>query len=328
MSNVGCGDDVVPLEQDVTVEDGNFGPVDHAPRLVGVDLFCGMGGFHVAARHHAIDIVFSCDIDKAACEAYRLNFDIEPDGDIEDSKSRVPDHDILMAGFPCQPFSIIGNRGGLEDPRGALVFDVVDIADMWLPRAIVLENVKQFSTHDEGRTLERVKAMFEDLGYEVDSRVLNALDFGLPQKRERTIVVGLLDGLSDFSWPEGVGGYAPLETILEPNVPPQYFASRTIRTKRRERHTSAITPAVWHENKGGNVSSHPFSCALRAGASYNYLLVNGERRFTEREMLRLQGFPEEYELTGSYQQARTLTGNSVPVPVISAVLRSVREAIH
>ena len=301
--------------------------LDQPVNLSGVDLFCGIGGFHLAARDNGIDIAFSCDIDEAAREAYQRNFEMEPEGDIASSKDRVPAHHILMAGFPCQSFSIIGNGGGLDDPRGALVFDVVDIAARWLPRAVVLENVKQFSTHDEGRTLERVTGMFEELGYWVDSRVLNALDFGLPQKRERTIVVGLLDGLDGFFWPEGVGGYAPLDTVLETDVAPQYIASDMIRAKRRASHTSAVTPSIWHENKGGNVSSHPFSCALRAGASYNYLLVDGERRLTVREMLRLQGFPEDYELPGSYQQARCLTGNSVPVPVISAVLQSVREAI-
>ena len=316
-----CGTDNAVLE----LETPAF--LDHPARLSGVDLFCGIGGFHLAARDRGIDIVFSCDIDEAAREAYQLNFELEPEGDISSSKYRVPAHDVLMAGFPCQPFSIIGNGGGLNDPRGALVFDVVDIAARWLPSAIVLENVKQFSTHDEGRTLERVTDEFEELGYSVDSRVLNALNFGLPQKRERTIVVGLLGGLDRFSWPEGVGEYAPLDTILENDVLPQYFASDMIRAKRRASHTAAVTPSIWHENKAGNVSSHPFSCALRAGASYNYLLVDGERRLTVREMLRLQGFPEDYELPGSYQQARFLTGNSVPVPVISAVMQSVREAI-
>ena len=316
-----CGADNAVLERETL----DF--LDHPVRLSGVDLFCGIGGFHLAARDRGIDIVFSCDINEAACEAYQLNFELEPEGDISSSKDRVPAHDVLMAGFPCQPFSIIGNGGGLNDPRGALVFHVVDIAATRLPSAIVLENVKQFSTHDEGRTLERVTGMFEELGYSVDSRVLNALDFGLPQKRERTIVVGLLGGLDRFFWPEGEREYAPLDTILENEVPPQYFASDRIRAKRRASHTSEVVPSIWHENKGGNVSSHPFSCALRAGASYNYLLVDGERRLTAREMLRLQGFPEDYELPGSYQQARYLTGNSVPVPVISAVMQSVREAI-
>ena len=315
------------VADDALLEQGTLGLLNHQVGLTGVDLFCGIGGFHLAARSHGIDIVFSCDIDEAAREVYQHNFEMEPAGDITSSKDMVPAHDVLMAGFPCQPFSIIGSGGGLDDPRGALIFDVVEIASRWLPRAVVLENVKRFSTHDGGRTLKRVTSMFAELGYDVDSRILNALDFGLPQKRERTIVVGLLDDLGGFSWPEGIGEYAPLDTILETDVSAQHFASDMIRAKRRHSHTATVTPSIWHENKGGNVSSHPFSCALRAGASYNYLLVDGERRLTVREMLRLQGFPEEYELPGSYQQARSLTGNSVPVPVISAVMQSVREAI-
>lgn len=301
---------------------------DGEERFTGVDLFCGIGGFHVAAQLNDIEVVFACDIDEAACAAYAHNFGLVPDGDIVVSKHRVLAHDVLMAGFPCQPYSVIGKRGGLQDPRGVLIFDVVDIAAEWLPRAVVLENVKQFSTHDKGRTLERVAAMFEDLGYHVDSNILNALDFGLPQKRERTIMVGLLDGFEGFSWPEGCGGYAPLNEVLEDDVDGRYFASEAIQAKRLERHTALETPAIWHENKGGNVSSHPFSCALRAGASYNYLLVDGERRLTEREMLRLQGFPERYELPGSYQQARSQTGNSVAVPVVSAVLNAVCRAMR
>ena len=297
-------------------------------RLTGVDLFCGIGGFHIAARLNEIEIVFACDIDDAARAAYEHNFGLAPDGDIVQSKRRVPEHDVLMAGFPCQPYSVIGKQGGLQDPRGALIFDVVDIVAEWLPRAVVLENVKQFSTHDKGRTLERVTAMFGGLGYDVDSKILNALDFGLPQKRERTIVVGLLDGMEGFTWPEGCGGYSPLNEVLEEDVDQRYFASNAIQAKRRERHNAQEIPAIWHENKGGNVSSHPFSCALRAGASYNYLLVDGERRLTEREMLRLQGFPEWYALPGSYQQARSQTGNSVAVPVVSAILGEVKRVLE
>ena len=124
-----------------------------------------------------------------------------------------------------------------------------------------------------------------------------------------------------------MGDYMPLSEILEEHVPATYLVSERIRHKRLAKHESPYELSIWHENKGGNVSSHPFSCALRAGASYNYLLVNGERRLTPREMLRLQGFPEWFELPGTYQQIRKQTGNAVPVPMVLAVLEQVQNGL-
>ncbi len=285
------------------------------------DMFCGIGGFHVAAARLGMECVFACDIDAEARRAYRRNFGIEPAGDItEIQPDTIPDHDVLMAGFPCQPFSIIGEMRGFEDARGTLFFNLAETIKAKRPAAVLLENVRQLSSHDKGRTLTRIIEVLEELGYRTDWRVLNALDFGLAQKRERTFIVGFRDDSVAFDWPEPVGAHPSLDTVLESEVADRYFASEHIRSKRLAKHRSEYELAIWHENKGGNVSSHPFSCALRAGASYNYLLVNGERRLTPREMLRLQGFPEWFELPGSYQQIRKQTGNAVPAPVAKAVL--------
>ncbi|MBC9868720.1 MAG: DNA (cytosine-5-)-methyltransferase [Opitutae bacterium] len=287
------------------------------------DLFCGIGGFHIAAAECGLRCVFSCDIDKEAQRAYRHNFGITPAGDItEISPESLPDHDILFAGFPCQPFSIIGAMRGFEDVRGTLFFNLAEIIAAKKPTAFLLENVRQLSTHNRGQTLERITRILTDLGYRTDWKLLNALDYGLPQKRERTFITGFLDHSIPFNWPTPFGQSFPLESLLESHVPQQYFASAAIREKRLEKHQSSLSLGIWHENKGGNVSSHPFSCALRAGASYNYLLVNGERRLTPREMLRLQGFPEWFDLPGTYQQIRKQTGNAVPVPVVKAVLEN------
>ena len=285
------------------------------------DMFCGIGGFHIAASQLDMECVFACDIDAEARRTYLHNFGIEPAGDItEIHPDSIPDHDVLMAGFPCQPFSIIGDMRGFEDVRGTLFFNLAETIEAKEPAAILLENVRQLSTHNKGRTLTRIIEVLNELGYRTDWRLLNALDFGLAQKRERTFIVGFLDHTVPFDWPTPPGEPPPLTTILESSVPDRYFASERIRRKRQLRHQSEYELAIWHENKGGNVSSHPFSCALRAGASYNYLLVNGERRLTPREMLRLQGFPEWFELPGSYQQIRKQTGNAVPAPVAKAVL--------
>ena len=289
--------------------------------LTFADMFCGIGGFHTAAADLGMSCVFACDIDSEARRAYETNFGIVPAGDITKiAPDEIPQHDILFAGFPCQPFSIIGAMRGFEDIRGNLFFDLAEIIEAKQPKAFLLENVRQLSTHHQGKTLKTIISILTQLGYQTDWKLLNALDFGLPQKRDRTIIVGFRDHSVPFNWPEPTGQLTTLEEVLEQDVSRSYFASENIRLKRQEKHQSSLELSIWHENKGGNVASHPFSCALRAGASYNYLLVNGERRLTPREMLRLQGFPEWFYLPGSYQQIRKQTGNAVPVPVARAVL--------
>ena len=296
--------------------------------LTFADLFCGIGGFHLAAADLGMACVFACDIDAAARRAYQANFGIAPAGDITAiDPAALPPHDLLLAGFPCQPFSIIGARRGFADNRGTLFFNLAEIIAAQRPSAFLLENVRQLSTHNQGKTLQRMLGILADLGYNVHWKLLNALDFGLPQKRERVFIVGFAAPAISFNWPEPVGDYIPLHRILEPEVAKSYYASPRIRHKRQEKHQSARELSIWHENKGGNIASHPYSCALRAGASYNYLLVNGERRLTPREMLRLQGFPDWFALPGSYQEIRKQTGNAVPAPMVRAVLAAMLEGL-
>ena len=288
------------------------------------DLFCGIGGFHLAAAALGLKCVYACDTDSAARDAYEANFGLRPDGDIRRaSPSDLPRFDLLCAGFPCQPFSIIGDRKGLSDPRGALFFEIVRIAKAKRPAAIVLENVKQLITLRGGQIVRRIAGDLQTLGYQVDYRVLNALDFGLPQKRERVLIVATRKRFDSFPWPTRKTPMEPLAKVLEKKPDARHFASDKVRRARRAAHKSLCRPGVWHENKGGNVSSHPFSCALRAGASHNYLLVNGERRLTPREMLRLQGFPEQFKIVCADSQTRKQAGNAVPVPLARAALRGV-----
>ncbi len=288
------------------------------------DFFCGIGGFHEAARNLDLDIVFACDIDEQVQRAYFNNYGLQPMGDITlIAPDDVPDHDLLFAGFPCQPFSIIGQRRGFSDPRGVLFFELLRFVESKQPRGIVLENVKQLSTFDKGKVLRSIEDELDGLGYTVESRVLNALDFGLPQKRERTIIVATKRPFQQFPWPTETVEMMPLKDILESDPDPKHYVSDQIRHKRAAAHKAAVTPAIWHENKGGNVSSHEWSCALRAGASYNYLLVDGERRLTPREQLRLQGFPDTWEIVCSDSETRKQTGNAVPVPMVQAVIERV-----
>jgi DNA (cytosine-5)-methyltransferase 1 len=288
-----------------------------------IDLFCGIGGFHFAAQSLGWECVLSCDIDSHAQKAYEANFNRTPVGDIcQVSASQIPDHEVLLAGFPCQPFSICGDRMGFADARGTLFFEIARIIKAKQPKAFVLENVKQLAGHDGGKTLKRILEILRNLGYVVDHKILNAVNFGLPQKRERVLIVGHKLG-GEVGWPEKTVAMTPLSKILEKRVDRKHFASKMIVAKRKAAHKSKYDLAIWHENKSGNVSSYPFSCALRAGASYNYLLVNGERRLTPREMLRLQGFPDTFKIVCNDSQTRKQAGNAVPVPMIRAVLEQV-----
>jgi DNA (cytosine-5)-methyltransferase 1 len=293
-----------------------------------IDLFSGIGGFHQAADSLGGECLFASEIDSEAKKAYEANYNLRPHGDITkiDAKD-IPDHDVLLAGFPCQPFSIIGNRLGFDDIRGTLFFEIARILKEKSPSMFILENVKQLSGHNKGRTLQIIIGNLERLGYTVEWSILNALDFGLPQKRERTIIVGFLDENIEFTFPKG-NGPGKLEDVLEidENVDLKYFASERIVQKRFRSHQSQDYPSIWHENKSGNISSYPYSCALRAGASYNYLLVNGKRRLTPREMLRLQGFPDTFKIVCNDSQTRKQAGNAVPVNVIREVLKEALNA--
>ena len=301
-------------------------------KLKFIDLFCGLGGFRIAFKNleQNSKCVFSCDFDYDSQAIYEANFGEKPFGNITTiSEQEIPEHDVLLAGFPCQAFSICGDQKGFEDTRGTLFFDIARILKAKQPKTFVLENVKQLVSHNQGKTLERILETLENLGYQTDYKILNALDFGLPQKRERVFIVGFLEP-TNFVWNLEKVQMKPLQKILESNVDEKYFASEMIRQNRLKSVENKIIKndlTIWHENKGGNISPLPYSCALRAGASYNYLLVNGTRRLTEREMLRLQGFPEDYKIVGSYQAMRKLAGNTVAIPCVEAVLKSVLSAL-
>jgi DNA (cytosine-5)-methyltransferase 1 len=301
-----------------------------SPPLRTIDLFAGIGGIRLGFEHFGCQNIFTSEWDTDAQTMYHANFGDMPHGDITAiAPEDIPDHDILLAGFPCQPFSIIGSMTGFADTRGTLFFNIEEILRTKQPFAFLLENVKQLRTHDGGRTFRTILEHLQNLGYTTHQTVLNTLDFGLPQKRERTFIVGFRENIA-FSFPKPKGAYMPLAEILEDSVESNLYASDMILQKRRERiKHEPFYPSMWHENKGGNISILPFSCALRAGGSYNYLLVNGERRPSSREMLRLQGFPETFKIVVGYSAMRKLTGNSVSVPVIQAIagemVKSIRE---
>lgn len=299
-----------------------------------IDLFCGIGGFRYAIEgaitgaKNTAQCMFSSDIDEYCQDIYEANFGERPYGDISKISAKdIPDHDILLAGFPCQPFSIIGQMKGFNDTRGTLFFEIARILAEKKPAAFVLENVKLLVGHNKGATIKTIIETLESLNYRVVYRVFNALDFGLPQKRERVFIVGFRDNLS-FVWPKENMNMKSLDMLLEKRVDKKYYVSEEIKNKRLSKGIKVKETTIWHENKAGNVSAYPYSCALRAGASYNYLLVNGQRRLTEREMLRLQGFPETFKITCPYNQIRKQAGNSLPVPVAHAVIKNLITALN
>lgn len=204
-------------------------------KLRFIDLFCGLGGFRLAMepvcreRDFVSECVFSCDIDSDSQTIYEANFGEKPLGDItEIHEQNIPDHDILFAGFPCQAFSICGDQKGFEDTRGTLFFDIARILKAKQPEIFILENVKQLVSHNQGNTFARMLETLENFGYQTHFKILNALDLGLPQKRERVFIVGFRKP-TNFLWHIQKKPMKPLHEILETDVAPNYFASEKIK---------------------------------------------------------------------------------------------------
>lgn len=299
-----------------------------------IDLFAGIGGIRLPYDELGHKCVFSSEWDAAAADTYEANFGERPAGDITKIQSSdIPPHDLLLGGFPCQAFSICGKREGFADTRGTMFFEIERILQYHHPEVIMLENVKQLTTHDKGNTFKVIQDRLVALGYNIKWKVLNALDFGVPQRRERVIIVGFLSKArcDAFAFDFPIVPYS-LSDVLEPEdtIDPSYYASSRIQEKRKERTEGKVIfyPSVWHENKAGDIAIHPYACALRTGASYNYQLINGVRRPTSRELLRFQGFPDTYQIVVSHQEIRRQTGNSVAVPMIRAIATKITNIVN
>lgn len=291
-----------------------------------IDLFAGIGGIRLGFESAGGRCVFSSEFDEKACKTYEANFGEYPSGDITQIETKdIPDFDILLGGFPCQAFSIIGKKEGFEnETSGTLFFEIERILREKQPKAFMLENVRNLTAHNKGKTFQIIRKHLEDLGYNVYAKVLNALDYGVPQKRERIIIVGFKDDVR-FTFPEPIplAKRKKLIDVLETDVDKKYYVKDNIKQSRlmRLKDPNYPKPYISHENMAGSITPHPYSSCLRACASANYILINDERRPTEREMLRLQGFPDDFKIVVSYGHIKHQTGNSVAVPVISAVAK-------
>lgn len=298
-----------------------------------IDLFAGIGGIRLGFEAAGGHCVFSSEFDEDACKTYEANFGEHPSGDITKINAvDIPEFDILLGGFPCQAFSIIGKREGFANETcGTLFFDIERILKEKRPPAFMLENVRNLTAHDGGKTFKVIYDHLTALGYHVHSKVLNALDYGVPQKRERIIIVGFQEDIPfSFPAPVPVAERKTLSDVLEKIVDPKYYVKERIHKSRIERLSDKNYPRPYisHENIAGSVTPHPYSSALRAGASANYILVNDERRPTEREMLRIQGFPDTFKIVLSYGKIKKQCGNSVAVPVITAVAKAMIRALR
>ena len=310
-------------------------------KFTQIDLFAGIGGIRQGFQNNGGYTVYSSEWDKFAQKTYKANFGETPDGDITKvDEYSIPDHDILLAGFPCQPFSQAGLKKGFEDARGTLFFDIARILKAKRPKAFMLENVKQLRGHDGGKTLKVILNVLDELGYYVPNpEVLNAYHFGSPQNRERIIIVGfnkdyLPEKYNDFSYPQGqIDDAICVGNILEQDVSDTF----TISDKLYQGH---LTRKKMHEKKGNGFgfcvfneeSKHTNTISARYYKDGSEALISqgdkNPRMLTPRECARLQGFPENFIIPVSNSQAYKQFGNSVCINVIDAVAKKMVEYLE
>lgn len=286
----------------------------------------------------AFDIVYSNDIDKNACITYRANFGEIDERDVREVEaSALPEFDVLLAGFPCQPFSMIGKRDGLDDPRGQLFNEVVRFLDARRPRAFVLENVKNLLKHNRGETYRYIKSALKSAGggYDVIEQVLDSRDFGVPQHRERTYIVGIKNPHKPFVFPlkSNKPGKRRVSDILEKVVNERYYLSQKY-------YDGLMAHKERHAAKGSG-----FGCEILDPNGVSHTIVSGNmgrernliqdrpisikrhgvRKLTERECARLQGFPDWFKFPVPSTQAYKQFGNAVSVPVARHVASALRK---
>ncbi|RIV72640.1 DNA cytosine methyltransferase [Flagellimonas aequoris] len=324
------------------------------PKFKFIDLFAGIGGFRIAMQSLGGKCVFTSEWDEKAKKTYEANFGEVPFGDItkEETKKFIPDgFDVLCAGFPCQAFSIAGKRGGFEDTRGTLFFDVAEIIKRKKPKAIFLENVKGLFNHDKGKTLKTIlNVLRKDLGYFVpEPKILNAKDFGVPQNRERIFIVGFREdlGINNFEYPKPTKKNVVFEDIKEESVVSvKYYLSNTYLNtliKHKKRHESKGN-GFGYEIIPDDGTANAVVCGgmgRERNLVYDHRLedftpvthIKGEvnrqgiRKMTPREWARLQGFPDKFIIPVADASAYKQFGNSVAVPAIKATANEIIKRI-
>lgn len=301
-----------------------------------IDLFAGLGGFRIALESLGAKCVYSNEWDEPVKQVYADNFGDIPEGDITlVDEQTIPNHDILCAGFPCQAFSISGKQRGFEDSRGTLFFDVARIVKAKKPKIVFMENVKNFASHDGGKTLEVVKGTMEELGYTFYQRVLNAVDYGVPQKRERIYMVCFRNDIKrgKFEYPKPFKLTKHVEDYLlkdESMVEHLYVDRPDTYMKDIEDNVYSDKPIrLGIVNKGGQgeriYSTKGIAITLSAygGGVFSktggYLINGKTRKLHPKECARIMGYPDNYKICSSANQAYKQFGNSVVIDVLQLI---------
>lgn len=299
-----------------------------------IDLFAGIGGIRLGFESSTNDTqcVYSSEWDKFAQKTYEANFHIQPAGDITKiPASSIPNFNVLLAGFPCQPFSSIGKREGFANKtQGTLFFDVLRILKYHMPEAFLLENVPGLLTIQHGEVFKIIISSLQEAGYSVHYRVLEAAKFGLAQSRRRIIIVGFRKDLDDssFKFPEGNKDYTPIKDILE-NNPHGYSISKKLQKNYLFKQNDG-KPYIVDKNSNGlaktiNSSYHKIQ---RLTGTFVRGGETGLRLLSELECKRLQGFPENFKFPVSRTQMYKQIGNSVAVPMITAVSTNIKKVLQ
>lgn len=317
-------------------------------KLKVASLFCGCGGtdvgllgnFDFLGKHYAsnnMEIVYANDIDDNACRIFEENFGIKPDNrDIRQINSNeLPDFDILTGGFPCQSFSIIAQnpkRLGVKDDRGKLFFEMCRILRDKQPKCFIAENVKGLLTANQKSAFPLIMEEFKNSGYDVKHMVLNSANYGVPQKRERVIIVGFRKDLKiDFTFPNQVitdeDLFVPLKKVIENSVDEKYyFSDRAVEGMMKKREKMNKGRAQDIEKPCNTVGAHLAKVSLNSTDPV-LMLENRYRRFTPREVARIQSFPEKFELVGSESAQYRALGNAIPPVMIWYVANKVQSML-
>ncbi|MGN1277088.1 MAG: DNA (cytosine-5-)-methyltransferase [Floccifex sp.] len=310
------------------------------PEFSFIDLFAGIGGIRIPFQELGGECVFTSEWDKYAQKTYKVNFGDEINGDITQiPSSDIPDFDILLGGFPCQPFSQAGLHKGFEDTRGTLFFEVERIIRDKRPKAFLLENVKQLIGHDKGNTFKVILQHLDALDYTVDYKVLAAKDFGVPQIRQRVYIVGFdrkhfdIDSEYRFPFPEPLNIETRVGNILEKNVSDKYTISDKLwsghqnRKKKNKQDGKGFGYSLFDE-------SSPYTSTISAryykdgSEALIYQEGKNPRKLTPRECARLQGFPEDFIIPVSDCRAYKQFGNSVAIPVIREISKKMLSELN
>lgn len=327
----------IPLKFDVPF------PPPKTPKFKFIDLFAGIGGFRLAFQNLGGHCVFSSEWNTFAKKTYEANFGEVPFGDITKiHETKIPDHDILIGGFPCQPFSIAGvskknalgrAHGFKDETQGTLFFDIIRILETKRPKCFLLENVKNLISHDKKKTFQVIKGALEEIGYSIHFQVLDGKHF-VPQHRERIVIVGfdkeIFNGEETFSFPKLPEANKRLKDILEQDVDDKYTLSDKLWNYLQNY-------AIKHKEKGNgfgfgltdlNGISRTISARYYKDGSEILIPQKGKnpRRLTPRECARLQGYPDNFKIPVSDNQAYKQFGNSIVMPLMQAVgINIVRE---